>query len=263
MKKILLAALLCFAVSPVWSQSAIQFHEDEAEENVNVSFNLKSAATGIFTLVFDYRDKNNFYALDCAKGKITLRSMIAGVPHKLAEAPMTWKPQNSVVLKRRFWLMQVIVDKKVLLTAYDVTLNSGQIGTTASGGWSWNEPRVQPTESELFFNDDFTREIGKSGDWKTPSGAWKLTSSSDNINQGNQAMSANPFSYHAVARSTPALATSGRAFWDNYDAQASVRPAAQGMIGLAFYVQDPKNYLAILWNSEEGKAARQLATGES
>lgn len=263
MKKVLLAALLCFSILPAWSQTNIQFQEDEAEENVNVSFNLKSAATGIFTLVFDYRDKDNFYALDCTSGKITLRSMIAGVPHKLAESPLQWKPQSSVVLKRRFWLMQVIVDKKVALTAYDVTLDSGKIGAVQGGGWNWSEPRIQPTESELFFNDDFTREPGKSGDWKTASGEWKLTSSSENISERNQEMSANPFSYQAIAKTTPALATSGRAFWDNYDAQISVRPAAQGTIGLAFYVQDPQNYLAFLWHSSEGGSARQLVKVEN
>ena len=262
MKKVLLAALLCLSISPAFSQTNIQFEEDEAEENVNISFDLKSSASGGFTVVFDYRDANNFYALDCAKGKIALRSVISGVPHKLAESVVAWKPQSSVTIKRRFWLMQVIVDKNVALTAYDVTLNSGKIGAI-SDGWKWSEVRVQPTESELFFNDDFTREVGKTGDWKTASGDWKLTSSSDNINQGNQAMSANPFSYQALAASTPALATSGRAFWDNYDAQVSVRPAAQGTIGLAFYVQDAKNYLAFLWSSKEGKSARQLVKVEN
>lgn len=249
---------LAIFVSPATAQTAPQFLADEAEENVNISFSLKSAATGSFSVVFDYQDKNNFYALDCSPQNAALRSVIGGVSHRLASTSVTWKSPANIVIQRRPWLMQVVVDGAVVLTAYDVTLTDGRIGSVASGGWSWSTPRVQPVEAELYFNDDFTREGGETGEWKNASGAWKLTSSSDNINAGNQAMSANPFSYQAGAGSTPAFAHAGRAFWDSYHAQVSARPQSQGTIGLAFYVQDAKNYLAFLWSSEEGKNARQL-----
>jgi hypothetical protein len=245
------------------AQTAPQFLEDEAEENTDISFALKPAANGSFSVVFDYRDKDNFYALDCAPGSAGLRSVIGGGSHKLASTPMTWQAPSQIVIQRRAWLMRVIVNNTVILTAYDVTFNDGKIGSVANGGWAWSTPRVQPVESELYFNDDFTREAGKTGEWKNDSGNWKLTSSSENINAGNQAMSANPFSYQTQAGSTPSFTRAGRDFWDSYHAQVSIRPAGLGTIGLAVYVRDAKNYLAFLWNSEESENARQLVLVEN
>jgi len=258
LRPLLLAFLLGCCLSPLAAQDAPQFLPDEAEENINIAFTLHSAPRGTFSAVFDYQDASNYYALDCAPGSIAFRSVLNGHSHRLANATIAWKPSAQIIIQRRPWLMQVLVDDTVVLTAYDVTLTEGKIGQLATGGWKWSIPRVQPTEAELYFNDDFTREEGKSGEWKTALGSWKLTSSSDNINTGNQSMSANPFSYEAVASSTPSFTSTGRAFWDSYDAQVSVRPQAQGTVGLAFYVQDQKNYLAFLWSSEEGTQARQL-----
>jgi hypothetical protein len=261
----LAALIFCvlFCASLARAQTAPQFLEDEAEENTDISFALKPATGGSFSVVFDYRDKDNFYALDCAPGSASLRSVIAGSSHKLASTPVAWKAPSQVVIQRRTWLMQVIVNGSVVLTAYDVTFSDGKIGSVANGGWAWSTPRVQPVESELYFNDDFTREAGKTGEWKNDSGVWKLTSSSENINAGNQAMSANPFSYQAQGGSTPSFSRAGRAFWDSYHAQVSVRPAGQGTIGLAVYVQDAKNYLAFLWSSQESENARQLVLVEN
>ncbi len=255
---LLLTFFLGLCLSPLAAQTAPQFLEDEAEENVNISFALQSAPAGNFSVVFDYQDATNFYALDCAPGSITFRSVQSGHSHRLANASLNWKPSSQVTIQRRPWLMQVIVDGIVALTAYDVTLTDGKIGQVATGGWKWATPRVQPVEAELYFNDDFTREEGKTGEWKNASGDWKLTTSSDNINTGNQAMSANPFSYEAIASATPSFTYTGRAFWDSYHAQVSVRPQTQGTVGVAVYVQDPNNYLAFLWSSEEGPSARQL-----
>jgi hypothetical protein len=258
LRPLLLTFFLSLWLLPLAAQPAPQFVEDEAEENVNISFALQSAAAGSFSVVFDYKDAANFYALDCAPGSIAFRSILGGHSHRLANASHNWKPSSQITIQRRSWLMQVIVDGTVALTAYDVTLTEGRIGQIAAGDWKWSAPRVQPVEAELYFNDDFTREEGKTGEWKNASGTWKLTTSSDNINTGNQAMSANPFSYEAIAGTTPSFTHTGRAFWDSYHAQVSARPQEQGTVGLAVYVQDHNNYLAFLWSSEEGPDARQL-----
>lgn len=239
------------------ARAAYQFQDDKAEAQTSVTFSVKSAATGSLTIVFDYQDEKNFYALDCEPQQMVLRSVIEGTAHRLAVAPVQWAATNNLTLKRRPWAMQVIMNKQVALTAYDATLRTGKIGSVAAGGWSWQDVRVQPVE-ELYFTDDFTRAAGKEGEWKNVSGSWLLTSSSENINARNVEMSANPFSYQVAVPGAKAFTQTGRWFWDNYHAEVSVRPGAQGMVGLAVYVQDAQNYLAFLWNAGGGPQARQL-----
>ena len=255
---LLLALLGCVSsagAAPSWL-------DDEAEPQVDVTFGLKSADAGHFTLTFDQQDAHNFYALDCAPGEVSLRAVQADETQKLGAAKIAWQPLSQVTLKRRPWLMQVIVDGAVALTAYDATWRDGKIGGEGEGGWSWTEPRVQPV-ADLIFGDDFTRVQGESGEWKDVSGEWKVTASSDNINEDNSARSSNPFSYRVETPHGQAMTGAGHWFWDNYDASVAVRPGSRGTVGLAAYVQEgAKSYLAFLWNDDEGPNARQLVRVE-
>lgn len=239
------------------AHAAYQFLDDKAEPQVSVTATVKSAGTGSLSLVFDYRDAENYYALDCAPGSAALRAVVSGKERRLAGAAVKWEPSSQITLKRRPWVMQVIVDRRVLLTAYDASFNSGKIGSTATGGWAWQDVRVQPVE-ELYFADDFTRAEGQEGEWKIATGQWQLTSSSENINTRNVSMSANPFSYQVAMPTGTAFTQAGRWFWDNYHAEVSVRPAGRGTVGLAVYVQNAQNYLAFLWDANAGDSARRL-----
>ena len=257
----ILAALLLFNLALIAPRAALaapyQFLDEDAEPQVNVTFALKAAPSGGFTCVFDYRDERNFYALDVAPKAASLRAVINGQTRRLDSAVVAWPPLSRITIKRRAWLMQVIVNNRVVLTAYDATFSDGSIGALGSGGWSWREARVQPVEP-LYFADDFTREDGQNAAWKPAAGRWMLTAVEENINARNVEMSANPFSYQVAAPSSTAFSRAGHWFWDNYDAAVSVRPASRGGIGLAVYVQDARNYLAFLWSSSEGPAARRL-----
>ena len=238
-----------------------EFLEDEAEPHVDVSFNLQTQARGGLTVVFDWQDNLNFYSLELAPDSAALRAVIKGQPQRLATTKVNWAANPKVTIKRRPWTMEVLVDKRVILTAYDGALTTGRVGSLASAGWKWTDARVQPVEEQIFYNDDFTRAAGQGNDWLSSGGKWTLTATSDSISQKNVEMSANPFSYLAETSSGAALAyiePRKSRFWDNYDAQVSVRPGGRGAIGLAVYMQDPKNYLAFTWNATEGPQARQL-----
>ncbi len=266
MKKVLLALALLWSVTVAKAQPvapAYKFLEDESEPQFNLAFKATPAATGSLVLVFDYKDASNFYALELSAKTAVLKSTLNGVEHKLASGDIAISAGSTVTLQRRPWLMRVLIGDEAVLTAYDATLKEGRIGFLSSGKWSYAEPRVQPVEETIYFNDDFTRQAGQSGEWKILSGSWQITASSDRINTDNQDMSANPFSYEVKAGSTPVMAQTGRKFWDNYDAQASIRPNAQGTVGLAFYVQDANNYLAFLWSSKESGEARKLIKVEN
>ncbi|MEO6909065.1 MAG: hypothetical protein ABI210_14370, partial [Abditibacteriaceae bacterium] len=262
--KVPLSAILIFlsysvlGITKAQAQTA-QFLSDAAEPATNLTFQLKTANAGSLTVYFDYQNPQNNYIFKAEKQTIQFQSVINGTNHRLISTALPQGTNYIVTIKRRPWLMQAIVDGKVLLTAYDATFNNGKIGALASGGWSWQNPLVQPVDNSFYFADDFTRAPGENNLWKTDSGQWKLTSSSDNIDVKNQNMSANPFSYHVQNSSTPSFAQVGKWFWDDYEAQVSVKPElGNGQIGLACDVQDAQNYIAFRWVGTESANARQL-----
>ena len=255
---LLLLLPLCAALAlPL--RAAPAFLDDEAEASTDVSWAMTRPAAAQ-SLVFDYQDAKNFYALetDATSARFTLTK--AGVKRVLASAPVKWNDKNQIVLQRRPWLMQLIVNDDIALRGFDAGWTAGKIGAAPNG---WSEMRVQPLE-EVRFDDDFTR-TGDAGDevWKPSSGKWELSASSAHISSKNANMSSNPFAYQVVSPKGEALATAGRWFWDSYDARVAVRPADSGQVGIAAYVKDPKNYLAFVWSSEEGAAARQLVRVEN
>jgi hypothetical protein len=238
------------------AHAAPRFLDDETEPQVNLSFAVQPATTGSLTAFLSYRDARNYYALEMKPGQAVLRAMVNGVPRVLARSAVTWTSGSQITWQRRPWVTRVIVNKRVLLTGYDASFDSGQIGFSAVGGWKTRNERVQPVE-DLYFADDFTRAVGEDGEWKSNAN-WQLTATSDNISNHNAEMSANPFAYAATSPTGPTQTFAGRWFWDNYDAQVSVRPVERGSVGLAVYVQDPKNYLAFVWSATESASSRRL-----
>ena len=150
--------------------------------------------------------------------------------------------------------MQLVVGNDIALRSFDASFSAGKISEAPA---SWGDLRVQPLEP-VRFDDDFTRADKKGDDlWKT-TGKWELSASSEHISDRNASMSSNPFAFQVTSPGAESIATTGRWFWDSYDARVAVRPGAAGQVGIAAYVKDTKNYLAFRWSSEEGDNARQL-----
>ena len=248
----LVSLTLCALIVPK-AHAAPQFLDDEAETSTDIAWTMPKPAAPQ-TLVFDYQDAKNFYALEVSPANATFSLVKAGIKKVLVSAPVAWNASNQIVLQRRPWLMQLVVNDEIAVRGFDAGFTDGKIGAAPAG---WTEVRVQPLE-EVRFDDDFTR-LGGTGDelWKTQ-GQWKLSAASTKITDQTVNMSSNPFAFQAVAPAGEAFATTGRWFWDSYDARVAVRPGDSGEIGVAAYVKDPKNYLAFRWNSAEGPNARQL-----
>ncbi len=236
------------------SHAAPTFLDDEAEASTNIAWDMPRP-TAPQTVVFDYQDAKNFYALDVSPTKATFSRTVNGLRKVLNSAPVSWQVKNEIILQRRPWLMQLVVDGNIALRGFDATFDNGKIGALPA---SWGQARVQPLEPVLF-DDDFTREGGNGDEpWKQISGKWQLSAASEQISERNASMSSNPFAFQVLSPGAEALATSGRWFWDSYDARVAVRPGGSGQVGVAAYVKDAKNYLAFRWSSEEGAQARQL-----
>ena len=245
-----LCALTAFASQ---IHAAPQFLDDEAESSTNVAWEMPRP-TAAQTLLFDYQDAQNFYALDLTPDSAIFSRTVAGSKKILNRAPVKWNARNQIVLQRRPWLMQLVVDDKIALRGFDASFDAGKIGAAPA---AWGDLRVQPLEA-VRFDDDFTR-ADKKGDnlWKT-TGKWELSASSEHISDRNANMSSNPFAFQVTSPGAESFATTGRWFWDSYDARVAVRPGGAGQVGVAAYVKDAKNYLTFRWSSEEGDGARQL-----
>ena len=109
------------------------------------------AATGELTLVFDYKDDKNYYSLSLQPKSVSLSATINGTSRQLASAPVQVSAGSAVTLQRRPWSMQVVIDRHVVLTAYDATFTSGKVGSTGTGGWAVKDARLQPIE-EVWIN---------------------------------------------------------------------------------------------------------------
>src|SRR6185503_15063518 len=120
-----LAVGLVAAPRAATAAATYQFQDENAEPMVSVTFNVKSAEAGSLKIVFDYRDADNYYALELAPHSAHLDAVVAGNARPLGKAAVAWQDTSEVTLKRRPWVMQVIVDKRVVLTGYDATFNSG------------------------------------------------------------------------------------------------------------------------------------------
>ena len=245
-----LCALAAFASQ---THAAPQFLDDEAESSTNIAWQMPRPATAQ-TLLFDYKDAKNFYALDLSPDSAIFSRTVAGTKKIINRAPVKWNAQNQIVLQRRPWLMQLVVDNDIALRGFDASFDAGKISAAPA---SWGELRVQPLE-EVRFDDDFTRADKKGDDlWKT-TGKWALSAASEQISDRNASMSSNPFAFQVTSSGAESFATTGRWFWDSYDTRVAVRPGGAGQVGVAAYVKDAKNYLAFRWSSKEGENARQL-----
>lgn len=216
-----------------------------AEQENGDAYLLKTNADGV---EFGWRRQGDFRVLAASRAKV-----YAG----------------SLVVQRRGQRVRVINGNRVLLEAEDATWSEGRIGFNGN----LKDARVQPVE-DVFFDDDFMRvkesvalasatsnpKLGirvadvKDNEtlWRAAAGHWSTTGLSEN-EQAQVAQSANAFAFRATAAGTN-LALSGRAFWNDYVAETSVRPEGASAVGLAAYAQDDKNYLLLHWTGgENGK----------
>jgi hypothetical protein len=176
---------------------------------------------------------------------------------------------GALTVQRRGQRLRVINGNRVLLEVEDATWSEGRIGFSGS----LKDARVQPVE-DVFFDDDFMRvkesvalaaaktnpklgirvaDVKESETlWRAVAGQWSTTGLSEN-SEAQVAQSANAFAFRPTTAGTN-LALSGRAFWNDYVVETSVRPEGATAIGLAAYAQDQKNYLLLHWtNGENGK----------
>jgi len=186
-------------------------------------------------------------AITLAGDTLTLARITKGQARSLATVRQFYAPPTPhgvpLVLQWRDGGLRVIYDGRTVLRREGLEELSGAVAIAAAGSnLEFVDPLCQPVEP-VHFADDFMRNAGETGQWETLAGAWKVRSAAD------PAKVANAFTY--VAQGKPAVAVTGRWFWDDYQIGGAVRPSGQGAIGLVAYWQDANNYFLFKWLSED------------
>ena len=260
----LLVALTAAAQSP--APSAYTFAEEAVPREYDLAFRLPPTtawpAETFLQVVFDYTDEAAGCRVVLGGGRVRLERASGGAWSPMGSAgplPASTAPQD-VTIKRRNWVVEVYVGAQLAATAFDADVHGGKVG------WAATDPAIGPDDLlvqevvPVYFADDFMRDQAEPGQWAPLSGVWRYEGLAGGKGGLRADWSANPFAYHAEAAPGAALSTAGTWFWDSYEYTAAIKPAAEGAIGLACYVHDPRNYLLFRWTGSTAApdAAREL-----
>jgi hypothetical protein len=144
---------------------------------------------------------------------------------------------GRLLIRRGLRTLSVIGGAAELLRA-STGLTPGGAFAVHAGSVGLVQPLCQPAAPAVF-DDDFMREPDSPTPWTPVSGAWR------NLGVGNEEYSVNGFHYVGKSDQTPALATAGDWFWEDYWYSAAVQLASAGaQVGLCALVQDNGDYVA-------------------
>ncbi|MBI3945126.1 MAG: hypothetical protein HY321_04350 [Armatimonadetes bacterium] len=231
---------------------------EPAEGPFDLSTRARVAGTGEVRLCFGYRDPQTHDYVALTARTVSLVRVRDGKargllpPYRLTQ-PLPDGPVTLTV-KRRLEKISVLCRGTLVLVAGDLDPGGeSRLGVAATVGARADDPDVQPVEPP-FFADDFMRNASEASPWESALGTWSLTT------VGDAQKSANGFCYRGSG--SPGLAAAGFPFWDDYVLHASVKCAGEaGALGLGLYYQDPKNYLALVWDSADGLYLERVVGG--
>ncbi|PQV64873.1 hypothetical protein B1R32_103140 [Abditibacterium utsteinense] len=268
------------SAAPVFTSAAraqtFNFLDDEAEkEGYDVSAQITSAPA---EFALSRMENGDGYNLKVAPKSLQLFVTRNKKTKLLAQSPLATKFPANFVAQRRGPRWRFLFNGQTALEAEDDAFLEGQIGTRGAV----RDARVQPIEP-IKFDDDFMRVASEvamkdalqnpragvkinglqltESIWTVASGRFATTGLTENT-EAQVAQSANPFAFRPMDLGAN-LALSGRAFWSDYSAQASIQPQGASEIGLLVYAQDTKNYLGMFWGEKSGPQLRAVVNGQA
>ncbi len=278
MKKLLLGAILlpCLALSNAAHAAlpGFTYLEDPAEEG-GFDVTAKLASLPVDWSLCE-QENGDGYRLKFTPAGIELGLSKGKIATRLASYGKAIAP-GAVVIQRRGARWRIIAEKRVLFEADDETWKEGKIGFRGAA----NTPKMQPS-GDVTLDDDFMRVANdvvvadtqadprkgipiasvkiEETVWSNLIGSWSTSGLAENA-AAQVAQSANPFVFKAGAKGLN-LAVAGKAFWDDYAVEVSVKPEGATAIGIAVYVQDDKNYLLLHWSEEGPVQLRGMIDGQ-
>lgn len=188
------------------------------------------------------QDARNYYYAEFLGGGVWIGRCEDGRRSALAGKAQLTSGDHEIAIQRRARRLQLVIDGRRVLTAYDDALGEGKTAVATSGGVAVEDLIVQPI-GEVYMDDDFTRTPGEMGVWEALSGEWETSGEE----REKPELSANPFALQVEAEAR-ALASAGYDFWEGYRFRCAVKPSGNGAVGLAAYFQDPDNYYLLRWS---------------
>ena len=217
--------------------------------NLPATIRLKPDREPNVRILFDFQDAANYYFLELTRERVQLGKVETGLesPLGLSRTPeLFFGRPNHLVLKRRYYTMEVVLNDTVVARAEDETFQGGRVGAGQIGdGAIVKLGRAQPCEP-ILFADDFMKGSGEGGAWKVESGSWRV------VTIHNPSLASNAFYYagSAAKGGPPAVAVRGDWFWDNYRARVAAVSDGTGDVGLFFYYRDKANCYLFRWNAD-------------
>ncbi len=228
------------------------------------------SANNAATLTFEAVDNKNCSRLSLKKKLLVLEVYERGKRIFRQEIENTVAPGEiyRLSLLRRGERLAVLHGDALLFRGKMPRSDGSQAGMVTETGWTLKDVRVQRLEP-VNFADNFMRTKDEDTDhslWTTVSGSWGLQSAWDtdphgNTNRFTYAQSGygqNPFAWRgqAGAKESAAFCVSGKPFWEDYTFSAAVCPGADGAVGLAVNMTDPRNGLLVRWTPANDRSSR-------
>jgi len=194
------------------------------------------------------QDPDNFYLLTVSD-KAVIRKIENGMDFELASAPLPKDlPEKfDLVIKRRTYGIEIVMDGTIVCEAYDGSFRRGSASISSAEGVNTQEMRVQRV-GEIYFADDFMRGAETETEWEAVQGWWEVNM------LDHSGLSSNAALYKGKATDKPALSTAGYWFWDNYSFEAAVKSEGAQDVGLCFFFRDAANYFLFRWNADKPDA---------
>jgi len=228
--------------------------ETEAHFDFRCTLNTKVDKPAPATLRIGYETDKPYLLMKFTSDTLLLARVNAGengqpgVLREIARVKQNYKAPGAgtpLVVQWRDGDIEVVYDGRTILRRQGIgSIGMGSIdGSVAAqaGDISFEQPQFQPVEP-VAFDDDFMRDANEADPWQKGAGEWRLSSFKAPANV------ANPFMF--MAKGKPAIAATGRWFWNDYTASVAVRPTGAGAVGVVAFYQDAQNYLLFKWHAE-------------
>jgi hypothetical protein len=202
-------------------------------------------------IAFDIVDESNYHALELAHDAARLIRVESGLALPLAESQgaRIGGGSHDLLLRREGAELRAFVDGVQVLAASDDAFPSGKIAVGSS--IVLRDPLVQDL-APAYFDDDFMRNPGEMGGWRTAGGHWAVQS------VGSPVRSSNAFNLTSGSAPRGASALYGDWFWHDYEVSVSCQPHGFGQAGVYAHYADPGNHYLLVVTQ-----APKAASGEA
>jgi len=241
---IVLAAALAHAQDAAGPPVTVVEAAADAEFNLEVPVTFAGDNANVAVGVrFDEQENGDRLELRIRRDELSFIRVQGGNEQGLASLALSAQQLGEqgkldVTLRRRQDGASILLGTRRFVTIWQEA-TPGKLSIAAPAGVVDQQDVYYQPYAPPEFTDDFMRdEADATGEWQIVAGKWENTALVDKLKFVPRAANSFAFAAHPAS---PAFATAGDAFWDDYQCAVSVRAPGPGTAGLAFRAQDAAN----------------------